>query len=69
MISFGLIFLFAIGIVVGSFALCTFLIGISRYLHDDPRCINDDYSILQCPQYRPGGHELEYVHVSGPWHG
>ncbi len=81
MLSFAYIFLFAIVIVVASFALSTFLIGISRYLRDDPDYISIDkwghYSgcnsgerpFVHCQEYRPGSADLEYAHVSGPWHG
>ena len=69
MISFALIFLFAIAIVFGSFALCAFLIGISRYLQDDPGCINEDFSLLQCQEYRPVKHEFKHAQACVPWHG
>ncbi len=81
MISFAFIFLCAITIVIASFALSTFLVGISRYLRDDPHYISVDkwgqYTakmsvdspLVHCPEYRPGPSEFEYAHVSGPWHG
>ncbi len=69
MTSFALIFLFAIGIVLGSFALCTFLVGITRYLQDDPARISEDFSLLQCQEYRPATNELKHAHASVPWHG
>jgi len=81
MFSFAFIFVFALAIVIASLALTTFLVGISRYLHDDPSYIPIDkwghykggtaaeMPLVHCPEYRPLGLDFEYAHVSGPWHG
>lgn len=80
MLSFAFIFLLAIGIVLAAFALSTFLVGICRYLHDDPSymrvdkwghytgCKTGDSPLIHCPEYRTSGIDFEYAHVSGPWH-
>lgn len=81
MFSFAFIFLFAIAIVFASFALSTFLVGISRCFRDDPDyisidkwghyagCQSGDRPFIHCPEYRQSPAEFEYAHVSGPWHG
>ncbi len=81
MLSFVSIFLFSVAIVFASFALTSFLVGVSRYLRDDSDFVSIDkwghYSgsnkgdlpLIHCPEYRVASGDFEYAHVSGPWHG